>query len=437
MAPLWLQILIIFLLTLLNGFFAGSEIALISLRRTRIDSLRKRAPKRARLIKLLQKTPETFIATTQIGISIATIISSIFAGASLEGRIAPYFEASRLTFLSVHANSISFIIIVLLVAYVTIVLGELVPKSVALRHPARFALLVIYPIYALSRLSSWIIKLFTGTSNLILRPFHDSTSFSESKLSEEEIRTLIYEGREAGTIEKREHEMLQNVFEFSDMTVDKIMTPRSQIMACNTKDPVEISLKQILDSGYTRIPFYKNKLDNLVGILHTKDLLSHIAQPIDQLFIRNLLRPPFFVPTTKKISDLLQNFQKKKAHLAIVINEHGEVDGLVTLEDVLEEIVGEIGDESDEARTDILKQKDGAYIVYGSVSIVDFNRFFDVSIPEDQAYSTVSGFMLDQLERFPEAGDSVEHDNLKLTVKDSTPRAIKSILVERTVDKAQ
>lgn len=422
-------LIIILILVLLNGFFAGSEIALISVRKTRIESLVKKGSRRAQIIEALQKDPESLFATVQIGISVLTIVASAYAERSVAARLAGFFQRIDIPVLIQYAHPVSFILIVGFISYVSLVLGELVPKSLGLRYAERVALLAAYPVWWLSKISYGLIKFLNFSSNLILKPFKDSTSFSESRLSEEELRTLIKEGRQAGTIAPQEHEILENVFEFSDISVDKIMTPHAKIIACNIEDRKDKVIKEAIESGYSRIPFYRGTLENVVGMLYTKDLLSHVGKNTGDIDWQRILHPLFFVPTTQKIGKLLELFRKNKTHLALVTNEHGEIEGLVTLEDILEKIVGDIADEKDNSQEDIFKEKDGRFIAKGSVSIVDFNKYFKSDLPLDDQFSTLSGFILDKLERFARKGDKVVYKNLQLIVQERSRRTIGKVRV--------
>lgn len=423
----------VLLLILLNGFFAGMEMALISLRKTRVQKLLDEGHKKAKLIKKLQEDPESFLATIQVGITLVSTVASAFAGASMAEKIVPLLQQTNISWLDDNAYALSFGFVVLLVSYFSLVLGELVPKSLGLKYSEKFALFAVYPVYALSKIFYPFVKFLTFSSNIILKPFKDSTNFSENKLSEEEIRTLIYEGRKAGTIEKREHEILENVFEFSDMTVGKIMTTSKEVVAFDVDQPVDKTIEKVIESGYTRIPFYKDTFDNIIGILNVKDLLKKMSKGNQEINLRDLLSPPFFVPNSQKVSDVLHKFQKNKTHMAIVTDEHGEVDGLVTLEDILEELVGDIADEKDEAPDEITKFKDNWYIVKGGTSIIDFNRYFKSHLPEDSQFTTISGFILHQTGRFPESGDLVEFEDLQFKVREKSQRTVSSVLVRRKI----
>ncbi len=425
------EIIIILLLTVLNGFFACSEIALISIRKTRITSLVKQGNRRAAVIKQLQRNPESLFATIQIGISLITILASAFAGSRIAGHLSEVLSRTGFSFIANHSYLISFILIVALISYLNLIIGELVPKSLGLRYAETFALIAAYPIWWLSKISSGLIKFLTLSSNLILKPFKDSTSFTESRLSEEEIRTLIAEGHAAGTIAAHERSMIENIFEFSDLDVGKIMVPRGEIVGCYINQPAEQIVQTAINSGYSRIPIYQGTPNTVIGILYTKRLLPKIGKDIGKINLQDFLVAPYFVPNTMKISEVLQRLQRKKVHMALVTDEYGEIEGLVTLEDILEEIVGDIADETDEASQAVIKQPDGEFLVAGGISIVDFNRQFEADLPEDQDFATLSGFILDKLGRFPKEGDAVESGGLEFLVKEKTPRTVKTLAVKR------
>lgn len=423
------EIAVIFILTLLNGFFSMSEIAMVSVRKTRIAFLVRQGSRRAGIISQLKDKPEKLFATIQVGISILTIAASAFAGKSLAGQLGAYLEQKELGFISEYGYSIGFVAIVLGVAYLSLILGELVPKSLGLRYAERCALLAAYPLWWLSKIAGWPIKIINFSSNLILKPFKDSTTFIESRMSEEEIRMLIAEGRKNGTIEPHEHSIIENVFEFGDLTVSKIMVPRTQITAFDIGAPAEETVRQAIASGYSRLPVYQNDLNNIAGILYTKGLLKNLGDKLDSVDLKAFLVPAYFVPGSMKISEVLQKLQRKKAHMALVTDEHGEIAGLATMEDLLEEIVGDITDETDEADNRI-KQEGKNFIVFGNVSIVDFNRHFKTDLPEDEDFKTVSGFILERLGRFPKAGDAVEYGDVKFIVKEATLRVVKTAEVK-------
>ena len=424
------EVLIVIALILLNGFFSGTEMALISLRKSRLKQLVNEGNKKAIIAEKLLKNPEEFLATIQVGITLVSTIASAFAGANMARVLNPILEKVSWPFIAQNAEAISFAFVVILLTYLTVILGELIPKSLGIKFSEKFSLFVVYPIFLLSKVSFPITKFLTASSNLILKVFGDQTSFAEAKLTEEELRTILYESHKAGTLKKYEHEILDNIFDFSDIAVGQIMTPRSKIFAVDISEPNEKNIKMIIESGYTRIPVYKDSIDNLLGLINIKYILKEL-QKSQHPNLKELIIKPYFVPNTQRISDLLKKFQKEKIHMAIVTDEHGDIDGVVTIEDILEEIVGDIDDESDVEDKLISRQKDGGYQVDGSVSIVDFNRHFKTDFPEDEQYITVSGLILDHLENMPEVGTKTVIGNVEFTIKEKTERMIKMLGVKK------
>lgn len=425
------EIVLVLVLILLNGFFAGTEMALISIRKTRIQQLAKEGDRRAILAEKILKKPEEFLATIQVGVTFTSTIASAFAGANIAEALGSLLQKISIPFISDNAHSLGFAIVVITITGLSLVLGELVPKSLGIKFSEKFSLFVVYPIFLLSKITYPATRLLTVLSNFILKAFGDKTSFSEANLTEEELRTLLYEGHKAGTLKKSEHEMLNNVFDFSDIAVGQIMTPCSKIFAIDIGDPIEKNIQSIIESGYSRIPVYKDNIDNILGIVHIKDIVRELQINNHLRDFQGMIKKAYFVPNTQRISDLLKKFQKGKNHLALVTNEHGDIDGLLTIEDILEEIVGDISDESDEENTLISKQKDGNYLVDGSVSIVDFNRYFQTALSEDENYTTVSGLLLEKLEKIPDTGTKTTIENIEFTIKERNDRTIKLLTVRK------
>ncbi len=426
------DIAVIIALILLNGFFSGTEMAIISLRKTRLKQLVKNGNRNALIIENFKKNPEDLLATIQVGLTLVSTIASAYAATKITVTLTPLLEKSSILFISQNAGGISLALIVILITYLTIVFGELIPKSLAIKFSERFSLFAARPIYVLSKISFIITKFLTISSNIILKIFGDKTSFSEGKLSEDEIRIMLHESQESGVIKKYEHEIMENVFEFADIAVGQVMMPRTKIFAIDIDAPVAENIKLIIDSGYSRIPMYKDSIDNIVGILNGKDLLQYIERgQRDDVNLLKLSRTPFYVTNTERISALLRKFQKEKVHLAVVTDEYGGVDGLITIEDILEELVGEISDETDMEQKSIRKEKDGGYVVEGDTSIIDFNRYFNTLIPEDETYTTVSGLLQEVFERLPKIGEKTIIDTLEFTIRDRTNRTILTAYIKR------
>ena len=317
---------------------------------------------------------------------------------------------------------------VILISYFSLVLGELVPKSLAIHYTEKIALAVSYPIKLFSSIFSIFVKILTFSSNIVLKPLKVKKNFIETNLSEEEIRSLLEESTQAGTIEKREHEIIENVFEFGDMDVANVMVPHNRMDLLDIDQTSEEFIHKMLSHNHTRIPVYEDQMENIIGVIYSKDVFAKLANK-QKINIRDLLRPPLFVPSTQRLYDVMQKFKREKTHMAIVLDEHGGVDGIVTMEDILEEIVGDIQDEVDKTNEEIQKQRDGSYLVDGSTSITDFNRVLETSLPEDAQYNSISGFILDLVKRFPKKNEIINHENLTFRIKEKTKKRIKTIAV--------
>ncbi|GIX42333.1 MAG: transporter [Leptospiraceae bacterium] len=435
-----IDLLILILLSLGNGFFSASEIALISIKKGRLKTLIEENDKRAELIAQLQKDPNRLFATVQIGVTLIGTIASVFGGATLVGKLSTFLRSIILpSFIVPFTEEISFVIIVLFITYLQIVVGELVPKSLALHYSEKVALMIAYPLTFFNQLFFLFSEILTFLSNILLKPFKDKTSFSETKLLAEEILHLLEEGVKEGTIESSEHEMIENILEMNDTDAREVMIPRVEMVAL----PVDATKEEILkamESMYSRIPIYKENLDNIVGILHIKDLIRALWKDNIQLgenqslSLAKLVRPPYFVPEGMKIGKILKEMQKRKTHMAIVVDEYGGTAGILTLEDILEEIVGDIEDitEVSNDEKDIIKLSDDIYLVSGSCNIFDFNEFVNSDvIPESEAYTTVAGFIIEYLGRFPEINESIEYNGYKFTLLKKNRQRIIQFRVEK------
>ncbi len=431
MNDIFFEISIVLALILLNAFFSGTEMAFISLRKTRVTQLAKEGVRPAILAEKMLQRPENFLATIQVGITLIGTVASAFAGASIARALSPILLASSLPILSTYAEPISLGIIILIITYLSIVIGELIPKSLGIKFSESIALFAVYPLYFLSKLMYPITSFLTFSSNILLKPIGDKTSFSEANLTEEELRTILYESHRAGTIKKHEHELLDNVFDFSDIAASQIMTPRSKIFAIDINELYTSSVANIAASGYTRVPVFRDKIDDIIGVLSIKALLKSLSADTPPQSFEGLLRKPYFVPNTQRISDLLKQMQKARIHMAIVTDEHGDVDGMVTIEDMLEEIVGDIRDEERQEKNLIVQESDGQYTVDGSVSIVDFNRYFKAHLPEDESYTTISGLLLDMFEHIAAVGTKTTVQDFEFTIKEKTDRVITMVTVRK------
>lgn len=428
-----IDILIIIILSLINGFFSASEIALITIKQSRLKSLKEEKKNtRAEILYNLKNEPNQLFATVQIGVTLVGTIASVFGGASLVGRLSDLIKnISFFVFLHSYSEEISFVVVVIFITYLQIVIGELVPKSLALHHADKVAFLVAYPLYFFSNLFSFLSNVLLFTSNLFLKLFKDKTSFSEAKLITEDFFHILEEGLKKGAFERSEHEMIENILEFNDTDAREVMIPRVDMVSLPL-DATNEEIQKVLQSMYTRIPVYKDTLDNIIGILHIKDLIRALWRK-EELSITKLIRPPFFVPESMKISNILKEMQKRKNHIAIVVDEYGGTAGLLTLEDILEEIVGEIQDITENPENqNILLLNENQYLVSGSCNIFDFNEFLKEDIiPESDAYTTVAGFIIELLGRFPEVDEKIQYNDYIFTLIKKSKQKMVQFKVEK------
>jgi putative hemolysin len=427
----WLEAILILALILANGFFAAAEIAVIAMRRSRIDTLIEKGDKSAAILARLKSDPDRFLATVQIGVTIVGSLASAIGGAAAIGYLKPQIETLPVPFIAHWAEIIALIIVVLPISYLSLVLGELVPKSLALRHSERIAGFVARPIEILSQVSAVFVKALTASSNAVLRLFGGKEIESVSFISVDEVKSLIREGAAKGIFNETERELIHSVFEFTDTPVKAVMVPRTEIHAIEAHTPFAEVAKSFVESGFSRIPVYEGELDKIIGILYNKDVFKALAEKTE-FRIRDHLHPAFFVPSTLPISELLKQLQRRRLAMAPVVNEFGEVEGLATLEDLVEEIVGEIRDEYDrEERGPVERLPDGSMVIQGSALLKDLKADFGLPFDESPDYHTLAGFMLAKLKRIPRAGEWVDDNGYKLTIVDMEGRRIVKIKVEK------
>lgn len=427
MESLWLEALLIFLLILVNGFFAGSEIAIIASRRSRLQHLKEQGKEQAEKVGRLRQEPDRFLATIQVGITVVGILSGGIGGAAAVEHLKPVLiqvmGSARI------AEALAIVLVVGLISYVSLILGELVPKALALRFPESIAMAVVGPLEKLSRVSSIPVQFLSWSVRKVLQPFGLQPSREREPITEEEIRILLQEWGRSGVVDKSEQDLIHSVFEFADTTVKEVMVPRPKIQAVPVDISLEEMLQRIVESGYSRYPVYERDLDNIIGLLHQKDVLGPLLRK-EPFEIRKLLRPAYFVPESKKISDLLKELQSRRAYMAIVINEYGNVEGLVTLEDLIEEIVGEIEDEYSSQDRKVARLENGSLVVDASVSIRDLVSQYRIDLPESEDYETLGGFMMARLQRIPRGGEIIRFGLYKLTIVDMEGRRIAWVKIE-------
>ncbi len=426
------QAVLILLLILLNGFFSGAEIAIISSRRAEIDRLAKEGHSSAKSVKRMKDRPESFLATVQVGVTLVSTIASVLGGILAIKAVKPLLISIPLPLFRHSAELIAVVLVVLTISYASLIIGELVPKSLALRYAEKIACFSARPLGFFTQATSIIVRLLTASTKLVLKILGVKDSEERTFISEEEIKYFIKEGRATGVFEETEAALLHGIFQFADTTVREVMVPKPKFSAIDIKTPSEAVLKIISDAGFSRYPVYEGGVENIAGILFNKDVFRVVEQG-RPIILREIMREPYFVPATILISKLLREMQRRKVHIAIVVDEHGDVDGLVTIEDILEEIVGEIEDEYDVGKGGlVVKLKDGAMIVDATISIGDLEEegiFIDAE-SEAEEFNTLAGFLLLKLQRIPKGGEFVVYKGRRFTIVDVEANRIVKVKVE-------
>ena len=415
-----LRILAIFLLVLGNAVFVAAEYALVTARRTRLEPEAEAGSRRARAALDLMDNPVRFISTVQIGIT----VFGIALGAIGEELISGYFD-------SWVSHGIAFALAFLILTYLSVALGELVPKAIALQKAEAIAKTLAYPLGVLQGITKPFVWLLQVSANAVTRLFGVTPApAGELAHTEEEIRHIVAGAEDAGVIATTEEEMLYKVFDFADKEVHEVMVPRPEVVAISIALPTEEALAALLESPYTRYPVYRDSLDEIAGILHVRDLFSALHdRGMANVRIEDLLRPAYIVPETKDLAALLAEFRKQNQHMAVVIDEYGAMEGIVTLEDLLEEIVGEIEDEFDLPDESVERVDDTHIRVDGTFPIDDFNEQFKTEIAVED-YHTMAGYVFGALGRAPEVGDEVLTDGIALRVVEIEGSRIQRLEVE-------
>ncbi|MEO8210887.1 MAG: hemolysin family protein [bacterium] len=413
---------------LMNALFVAAEFALVKVRKTQIQPAKNNREKLAmRLITHLDE----YLAATQFGITISSLGLG-WIGEPVTARILePLFQLFSIEnpkTLHTISLSVGFIFI----TFLHIIIGELAPKSIAIRHPKPTTLFISIPLnlfYLIFKPAIWVLN---GAANRILKIVGiQPATESERSHSEEEIRLLIAEGTKSGEIDKTEQQLIEKIFEFNDKIAKEVMIPRNSMFAIDIDESREKIIEKVIEEGYSRIPVYKDGIDNIIGVIYSKDIIS-AAEHKEVIVLQDIIRPVFFIPETKHIGEILKDFQKKHIHLGVVVNEHGGVEGLVTLEDIIEEIVGEIEDEYDTESDAVTGDKKGVYLVNPNISIEDFNKRFLTDIPPDpDEYQTLSGFLQKVTDHVPDIYERIDYKGIVITVMKKSGNKLLQVKIQK------
>lgn len=430
---LTIEIIIIFVLMVANGFFSAAEIAIVSSRRSRLQQQVDDGNSNARQALDLAEHPERFLATVQVGITLVGTFTAAFSGANLSIPVADVLR--RIPALQPYADTLALVLVVILITYFTLIIGELVPKRLALQHAERIATFAAPVMVFIATIFRPVIGLLNSSVNLALFLLRQQRS-TNSPVTEEDIVYLARQGIASGTVEQGEEQFINRVFQFTDRSVNSILRPRTEIVAVEVGTPLSEVIKAFFDSGYSRLPLYHDSLDNIIGILYAKDLLQLLGKEQAQTDLTKIARAPFFITEYQHADDLLSIFRRQGTHMAIVLDEYSQVIGLVTLEDILEELVGEIQDEYDTPEDNaFVRRNDGSWLVDGMAAHDTVWSTIGIEPPvEDDPdtghdYHTLAGLILTHLGRIPKPGDTIELSDVTLEVVDMDGRRIDKVLV--------
>lgn len=425
------EIIIIAFLIAVNAFFAAAEISIISLKEINLEKRASEGDKKAALLLKILKEPSEFLATIQVGITFTSFFTSAAAAVGLSESFSELLKSTKISFLIQYSSNISFVVITVLISCLSLLFGELIPKRIALAKTDFIAEKSIGIIRIVNAVGMPFVKFLTVCTDFFIKLVLGSSSTEESDITEEEIRTMINVGEEKGIFREMETKMINSIFEFDDTTVLDVMTPRPDIIALDITSTFEETIKIITEEKYSRIPVYKDNIDNIIGVLYSKDIIDYMAFKTDgDVFkLSNFIKEPFYVTEYIKIDELLKEMQKRNVHISIVIDEYGTTAGIATIEDMLEQIVGKIYDEYDEEEQEVEINGENEFEVNGGINMAELNELLDTEYQEN--YDTVSGLILDSLGRFPKEGEVVEIDDFSFKILSIKKKRILRIQIKR------
>lgn len=422
---IFVQLLFLAFLTLVNAFFAGAEMAVVSVNKNRIKVLADEGSKRADLLQTLFEDSTKFLSTIQVAITLAGFFSSASAATGISQVLGGWIAQFGIP----YSNTIAVVVVTIILSYFTLVFGELVPKRIALQKAESFSLFVVQPVYMISKILSPFIKLLSLSTNGFLHLIGMKTENLEEAVSEEEIKKMLETGSEHGVFNEIEKEMINSIFSFDDKTAKDVMIPRRDVFAIDIEEPLDEILDEILETRHSRIPVYEEQIDNIIGILQVKDvMIAARKKSFEEIDIRSLLKEAFFVPDGKTTDELFREMQKTKNRMAVLIDEYGGVSGIVTVEDLVEEVMGEITDEHEEEVVELQKIGEKEYLLDGSILIEELNEKLNLKL-ETENYDTLSGYLVEELGYIPKDSGQceLEADGVQFKILEVKEKRIRKV----------
>lgn len=421
------QIILIVILTLINAFFASAEMAIVSLNKNKVKILSEEGNNKATMLLKLMDEPTKFLSTIQVGITLAGFFNSASAATGISQDLGNYLSKFNVP----YSDNIALILVTIVISYITLVFGELFPKRVALKKSESIAMFSVIPILYVSKITSPFIKLLSASTNVLVRISGLDKEGLDEKVSKEEIKSLVEVGQEHGVINEIEKDMINSIFEFDDKLADEVMTPRTEVYLINIDKPLKEYLDELLEEKYSRVPVYEGDIDNIIGVLYMKDFMIEARKNgFENVDIRKILHAPYFVPETKNIDDLFDEIKVSKKHMAILIDEYGGFSGIVTIEDLIEEVMGNIDDEYDEEENYIQKIDSNTFIVNGLMPIDDLNDYLHTQLVSEDC-DTISGFLINIIGRIPKDKEEkvIEYENIIFKIESIKEKRIEKIKI--------
>ena len=422
------QVLFLVVLTLINAFFSSAEMSIVSVNKNKMKMLANEGNKKAKMLCKLIEEPTRFLSTVQVGITLSSFFASASAATGISEQLGTFFISINVP----YGYQVAFVGVTVILSYFTLVFGELVPKRIALRKSEYIAMASLRPIMIISKIAAPFVKVLSISTSLIVKLMGLDNENLEDIVTKEELKLFIETGEEQGAINESEKEMIEGIFEFDNKKVEKVMTPRTEVYCINIKEPLNSYLDELLEMRYSRVPVYEDEIDNVIGILYMKDFIIEAKNKgFDNVNVKDILKEPYFVHEGKNVQDLFKSLQISQRHIAVIIDEYGGFSGIITIEDLIEEIMGEINDEDDSSEERIKKVEENTFLVDGLTTLEELNDELNIDIPLDDI-DTISGFIINLIGNIPSEDDdrAIEYNDITFKIDKLGAKRIEKILIK-------